>query len=302
MSSGAVQTFGLTKRYADNLALEDLNLVVNQARVFGYLGPNGAGKTTTIRLLMGMLNPTSGRATIAGLDCHSNRNRVHEIVGYLPGDFFGYDDLTATEYLTYLANLRTGTDWRTTTELIERFALKPDRKIGNLSHGNRQKVGIIQAFMHKPKLLILDEPTAGLDPIMQREFLALIREAREEGQTVFLSSHVLSEVEEVADDVGILRAGRLITIESLDNLKARARRRIDLTFSSDAPMGAIRAIDNVHSVLASDRTLHVTVEGSMDELFRVAAPHGIDHVSSPHVDLEQIFLDFYEEPDGGEDV
>jgi beta-exotoxin I transport system ATP-binding protein len=205
----AIRTWQLSKSYGRRPALQELELEVPAGGVFGYLGPNGAGKTTTIRLLAGLLRPTSGRAEVFGLDTVADRERVQRRIGYLPGDFVAYPDLTGRQFLRYLAGLRGDVDGSHVDGLAKRFDLDLGLRIGRLSHGNRQKVGIIQAFMHQPDLLILDEPTNGLDPIMQREFLALVREHRDAGRTVFLSSHILTEVEAAADTVGILRAGRL---------------------------------------------------------------------------------------------
>ena len=203
----AVRTSGLRKAFRGTVALHGLDLVVPTGSVFGYLGPNGAGKTTTIRLLTGLLRPTSGTAEVLGLDVANHPDEVQRRVGYLPGRFVAYPDLTGAEYLRYLAALRGGVDWSGVERLSERFDLDLGRRIGTLSHGNRQKVGLVQAFMHRPDLLVLDEPTTGLDPIMQAEFLTLVGEVSRSGATVFLSSHILSEVEAVADTVAILREG-----------------------------------------------------------------------------------------------
>jgi ABC-type multidrug transport system ATPase subunit/ABC-type transport system involved in multi-copper enzyme maturation permease subunit len=228
-----------------------------------------------------------------------DRERIQRRLGYLPGDFVGYRDLTGSEYLRYLANLRGGVDWAVPTELARRLDLDLGRRIGTLSHGNRQKVGIVQALMNEPDLLILDEPTAGLDPLIQREFLALLREARGQGRTVFLSSHILSEVEAVADLVGILRQGRLAVVESVDKLKARALRRIDLTFEAAPPLAELRTVPGVRDTQLTGHTVHLVVEGSTADLLRTAAPHRIENVVTHEADLEEIFLAYYREgPDG----
>jgi ABC-2 type transport system ATP-binding protein len=288
-----VRTRGLAKSYRGIVALRGIDLEVPGGVVFGYLGPNGAGKTTTIRLLAGLLRPTSGHAEIFGMDSVRDRERIQRRIGYLPGDFVAYPDLTGGQYLRYFANLRGGVDWSVTTGLAQRLDLDLDRHIGALSHGNRQKVGIVQAFMHQPDLLILDEPTAGLDPLVQREFLGLLREARDQGRTVFLSSHILSEVEAVADLVAILRLGRLAVVEAVEKLKAQALRRIDLTFDDPAPLAQLRAAGGVREVQAAGRTVHVVVEGSTADLLEVAAPHRIDNVVTHEPDLEEIFLAYY---------
>ena len=291
----AIRTRALSKTYGRTVGLERLDLTVPRGVVFGYLGPNGAGKTTTIRLLVGQIRPSGGSGSVLGLDVESNRERVQGKVGYLPGDFVAYPDLTGEQYLTYLANLRGDVDRAHMVELCDRLGLNPGRKIGSLSHGNRQKVGLAQAFMHRPQLLILDEPSSGLDPLVQREFLAMVREARNEGRTVFLSSHVLAEVEAVADSVGILREGRLVIVESVENLRAKALRRLEITFDGDVPIDALRMVHGVRDVQFDQTSVLLEVEGSTAELIRVAAPHGISNIRTVEAGLEQVFLSFYGE-------
>ncbi len=291
--AGVVSTRRLTKRFHATHALESLDLNVPAGIVFGYLGPNGAGKTTTIRLLMGLLRPTSGSATVLGMDVSTQRVAVQAKVGYLPGDFVAYPDLTARDYLDYLANLRGRIDPARMIECAERLELPLDRRIGDLSHGNRQKVGLVQAFMHDPELLILDEPTTGLDPLVQREFLTMVREVREAGRTVFLSSHILAEVEAVADMVGILRAGRLVVTERLDTLKARATHRIEIDFAEPIDARSLAAIAGVRQVAAAGSSALVTIEGSASELFRQIGPLGVERVRTHEADLEDIFVSHY---------
>jgi ABC-2 type transport system ATP-binding protein len=289
-----VHTRGLTKRFGDTVALADLDLEVPAGCIFGYLGPNGAGKSTTIRLLLGLLRPTSGEANVLGHDVVSDRRSVHRLVGYLPGDVSIDPGLTGRQYLDYLANLRGGCDPAVRDELADRLNLDLRRKVGALSHGNRQKVGIVQAFMHEPSLLVLDEPTQGLDPLVQRTFLDLLRSTRDRGATVFLSSHVLSEVEEVADLVAILRDGRLVATTSVAELAQRTRRRIELTFATPPDLDALTAVPGVSDVRTTDGAVEVVVEGSMAELFRTTAPWGIDRVVADEVDLTDVFLHLYE--------
>jgi ABC-2 type transport system ATP-binding protein len=291
----AVRTTGLTKRFGDRYALRDLDLQVPTGCVFGYLGPNGAGKTTTIKLLAGLWRPTAGSATVLGVDVSEHRDAVQRRVGYLPGDFAGYPDMTGRQLLGLLGALRGGADWHSVTGLSERFDLELDRRIGTLSHGNRQKIGIVQAFMGRPELLILDEPTQGLDPLMQREFLRLLRETRDQGCTVLLSSHVLSEVEEIADMVGILDQGRLLATRSMVQLHADAVRRVDLRFEHEPPVQALRSAAGVRTVDVVGTTAHVTVTGSMAELLRAAAPHGVADATTHETDLADLFLGFYDE-------
>jgi ABC-2 type transport system ATP-binding protein len=289
----AIQTHDLTKRFRHTVALDSLDLAVPAGRVFGCLGPNGAGKTTTIRLLVGLLRPTRGGAQVLGIDAARYPDAVQAKIGYLPGDFRAYPDLTGEQYLRYLGNLRGGVDWTVVARLADVLKLDLSRRVGVLSHGNRQKVGIVQAFMSDPELLILDEPTTGLDPLMQREFLALVREVRDAGRTVFLSSHILSEVEAVADVVGILRQGRLVVVDSVEQLKARALRRIDLTFAGEAPVAVLSAVPGVREVHLTGTTAHLVVEGSTADLIAALAPYRVEDVVSYEADLEEIFLAHY---------
>ena len=289
-----IQTWGLTKSYHGRPALRGLDLEVPANVVFGYLGPNGAGKTTTIRLLAGLLRPTAGRAEIFGCDAVRAREEAQRHIGYLPGEFVAYPDLSGDEYLRYLGHLRGGVDWSVVDGLAKRLDLDLTARTGTLSHGNKQKVGIVQAFMHNPDVLILDEPTSGLDPLVQREFLGLVREARDAGRTVFLSSHILYEVEAVADVVAILRRGELVVVETVEKLKAQAVRRMDLTFAGLPPMAELVAADGVREVHATGPTAHVVVEGSTAGLLRVAAPHGVVQLVTHEPDLEEIFMTYYE--------
>ena len=214
----AIVTQGLTKSYGSSRGIVDVSMTIEAGEVFGFLGPNGAGKTTTIRTLLDFIRPTAGRATVLGLDPHRNSVEIHRRVGYLPGEFSLYEHMTGRDYLGFFATLRGGVDQQVIDALAERLQSDLDTKIASLSHGNRQKIGLVQAFMHQPPLLILDEPTQGLDPIVQQTFHGLVLEARQAGQTVFLSSHVLSEVERVCDRVGIIRV-----VAAFDRVEDRRR-------------------------------------------------------------------------------
>jgi ABC-2 type transport system ATP-binding protein len=289
-----IETRGLAKSYHRRPALRGIDLLVPPGVVCGYLGPNGAGKTTTIRILAGLVRPTAGRAALFGMDVVRRREEVQRRIGYLPGEFVAYSDLTGLQYLRFLARLRGGVDDRWVGRLVERLDVDLTTRIGALSHGNRQKIGIVQAFMHRPDLLVLDEPTAGLDPLAQREFLGLVGEARDDGRTVFLSSHVLSEVEAVAERVAILRKGRLLVVESVDKLKAQALRRMELTFEGDPPLAVLRTVPGVRQVVADGSTVHLVVEGPQADLLQVAAPHRIARVVTHEPDLEEIFVTYYE--------
>ena len=283
----------LTKRFGHRTALDGLDLDVPAGVILGYLGPNGAGKTTTIRLLAGLIRPTSGSAVVFGFDANDQYDVIQRRIGYLPGDFVAYPDVTGTQYLDYFAHLYGGVDRDRIELLAKRFDLDLGVRIGALSRGNRQKVGIVQAFMHDPDLLILDEPTIGLDPLMQREFRDLLRETRDAGRTVFLSSHVLSEVDAVADTVAILRAGRLVTTQSVQALRDSARRRLDLTFAGTPPGDRIHAVPGVQELTLDGRTAHVVVTGSTAELITTVAPYEVINVVSHEADLEAAFLDYY---------
>jgi len=289
-----IKARGLTKRFGRRVALEGLDLDVPAGVILGYLGPNGAGKTTTIRLLAGLIRPTAGSAIVFGFDAADQYDVIQRRIGYLPGDFVAYPDLTGAQYLDYFAHLYGGVDRHRIEVLAKRFELDLGVRIGALSRGNRQKVGIVSAFMHEPDLLILDEPTTGLDPLMQREFRTLLHETRAAGRTVFLSSHVLSEVEAVADTVAILRSGHLVTVQSVQALKDRARRRLDLTFAATPPADRIRVVPGVQEVTVDGRAAHVAVTGSTAELLKAVAPYDVTNVVSHEADLEAAFLDYYD--------
>ena len=288
-----IEARGLSKQFGATHALDELDLSVPEGCVFGFLGPNGAGKTTTIRLLLGLQRPTAGSAQILGHDCLTDRDAVHRLVGYLPGDFTAPRRLTGAEYLDDLATIRGGVEAASIRDLVDRFDLDPSRRMDTLSRGNRQKVGIVAAFMHRPPVLVLDEPTSGLDPLMQRAFREVVAAARDEGHTVFLSSHVLGEVEQIADTVGILRAGRLVVVEELDQLKQRARREVELVFAHPVPADALRSATGVQSVEVNGPRVRLVVEGPMDDVFRIAAPAGVENVIAEEAPLEQILLGYY---------
>jgi ABC-2 type transport system ATP-binding protein len=300
----AVRTTRLTKRFGSRTAVDAVDLVVPSGSIVGYLGPNGAGKTTTLKIVAGLWRPTSGAATVLGMDAVRDRDRIQRRLGYLPGDFTGYPGMTGRQLLTLLGRLRGGVDDAVITDLADRFAVDLDRRLGTLSHGNRQKVGIIQAFMHRPELLILDEPTAGLDPLMQHEFLCLVREARDAGATVLLSSHVLSEVAALADHVAVIDEGTLRVSLPIADLLDRASRHIDLTFTQTVPMHALERVDGVRTVVADvdARTARVTLSGSTAELLRAAAPYGVSDIHTREPDLADVLLGLYSHREEDSDV
>lgn len=297
MDDMVIRTEGLTKFYGRQRGVIDVNMEVQRGEVFGYLGPNGAGKTTTIRLLLDFIRPTRGRATIFDLDTRRHSREIRQRIGHLPGELALYENLTAAELLRYVGHLREGVEWGFVEELAARLECNLSQSIRSLSHGNKQKIGVIQAFMHKPELFILDEPTIGLDPLMQQEFYRLIAEVKAEGRTVFLSSHILPEVERVCDRVGIIREGRLIAVENVAALKARALRRLEIRFAAPVPQEAFASLAGVRDVTVENSVLHCTVVGSLDALIKAAAQFEVVNVISHEPSLEEIFLAYYS---GGE--
>ncbi len=293
--SGVIQTENLTKFYGKHRGVLELDLEVEQGEVFGFLGPNGAGKTTTIRLLLDLIRPTKGRAKVFGKDVHVDSLEIRRRIGYLPGDLATYENLTGHELLTYFGNLQGGVDEKYTEALAERLTLDLTRPIRTLSTGNRQKVGLVQAFMHKPELVILDEPTSGLDPLVRREFFSIVDETKADGRTVFLSSHVLAEVERTADRVGIVREGRLVIEESVESLKEKAVRKLEIQFSKPVPLEPFQGLSGVREVTAEDSVIQCVVEGSVDALIKAAAQFEVVNVTSHEEDLEAIFLSYYKE-------
>jgi ABC-2 type transport system ATP-binding protein len=290
----AISTDRLSKHYGDVRAVVDLTLEVAPGEIFGFLGPNGAGKTTTIRTLMDEIRPTSGSAAIAGLDTHRESVAIRRHVGYIPGDLAMYPNLTGRDTLTYFANLRGGVDWGVVDELAERLESDLSKKIGDLSTGNRQKVGIIQAFMNAPDVLIMDEPSSGLDPLVQREFQQLMKEAANRGASVFLSSHTLSEVQRVADRVGIIRTGHLITVEGVQELRSKAIRRVDLFFDAPVEAAPFQGVPGARDVEVRNHHVSMSFDGHMDELLQVAtSKYTLVDINTQEADLEEIFLTYY---------
>src|SRR5690242_19035402 len=250
-----IQTEKLTKSYGVHRGIVDVDLAVNEGEIFGFLGPNGAGKTTTIRTLLDLIRPTAGRAFVFGIESTVDPVAIHRRVGYIPGEFSLYDRLTGGQTMEYFANLRGGVDPAYQRSLIERFDIDPKRRYKELSKGNKQKIGLVVALQHRPELLILDEPTSGLDPLVQQSFYALVREAREEGRTVFLSSHILSEVERTCDRVAIIRDGRLVKVDKTDALRDLAHHQVELRFAGDVPTDAFSNLPGVSDVVVEDHTL-----------------------------------------------
>jgi beta-exotoxin I transport system ATP-binding protein len=283
----------LTKSYGARSAVVGLEFSVEQGEVFGYLGPNGAGKTTTIRLMLDLIRPTKGRVEIFGQDARRESVGVRRRLGYLPGDARYYERLTGGELIEYFASLRGLDDLSEAKRLAERFALDLDLPIRTLSRGNRQKVGIVQAFMHRPDLVVLDEPTSGLDPLMQQEFAALLGETTAEGRTVFLSSHALPEVQQVADRVAVIREGRLVIVDTVENLRVRAPGRMEVSFSAPPPPSAFHGLPGVREVERHGATVAFALEGPADPLVKALARYEVLGIDSHEADLEDVFLSLY---------
>jgi len=290
----AIHTTALNKHYGDVHALVDLDLDVYVGEVFGFLGPNGAGKTTMIRTILDEIRPTSGKASILGMDTHDESVEIRRHIGYVPGDLEMYPSLTGRDTLTYFANLRGGVDWSYVETLADRLDADLTRKVGDLSSGNRQKVGLIQAFMNRPQLLVMDEPSSGLDPLIQREFQAMMREVAAEGRTVFLSSHTLSEVQRVADRVGIIRHGVLIALESVASLRSKAMRRVELEFGSQIDPAVFDSVPGVRDVLIDNHRAVLSFDGKMPILLKALADrYDVIDIHTQEADLEEIFLTYY---------
>jgi ABC-2 type transport system ATP-binding protein len=295
MAVAAIRTSGLSKDYGLGRGLFELDLHVEQQEVFGFLGPNGAGKSTTIRCLMGLIRPTAGSAQIFGLDCLHDSVAVKRKVGYVPGEMPQFGSLHGSEVVAYLGALRGGVDLKVVRSLAERFNLDLSRRYREYSSGNKKKLGIVLAFMHRPPLLILDEPTGGLDPLNQREFYSLVTEARSSGATIFLSSHILSEVEHVCDRVGIIRSGRLVRIADLDDLHNIRFHHVELEFApgTDVPVAAIRSAAGVDDVALTDHIVTCTVRGSFEPLLDALRGATVTNLVSHEPSLEEIFLEYY---------
>jgi ABC-2 type transport system ATP-binding protein len=293
--TAAILTERLTKSYGRQRGVVELDLEVPAGGVFGFLGPNGAGKTTTIRTLLDLIRPTTGRALVLGLDSRRDAVAIRARCGYLPGELALYGRLTGDETLRFFANLRGGVDWAFVRALVERLDFDLGKRVADLSTGNKRKLGLIQALMSRPEVLILDEPTVGLDPLVQHEFYHLIDEAREAGQTVFLSSHVLPEVQRVCDQVAFVREGRLLAVERVADLTSRATREFEVEFATSVPAAALAVVAGVHDVAANTHVLRFTVTGPLDAVVKKLAEFPVVTLTSREPDLEDVFLDFYGE-------
>ena len=288
----AIRAERLTKRYGDTLALDALDLSVEPGEAYGFLGPNGAGKTTTIRILLGLHRPTSGRAELLGIDAWRDPVSAHRRVAYVAGEPFLWPGLTAGETLEFLARLHGGTDAGYRGELVERFQLETSKKVRALSKGNRQKVQLIAALATRAEVLLLDEPTSGLDPLMEIVFRGCIDEAKERGQTVFLSSHILGEVEAICDRVGILKAGRLVDEGSLDELRHLGTQTVEVTFAGEAP--ELAPLPGVRVARVGPQALQLEVVGTIGPVISALAGHQVETITTRKPSLEEIFLHYYD--------
>lgn len=291
-----IKTQGLTKRYGNMAALDNLDISVKKGEVLGYLGPNGAGKTTTIRLLLGLIKPTSGSATIFGKDIRHNAAELHKQIAYVPGETSFWPNMTGAETLRFLANIHGSTDQGYQAELVKKFEFEPNKKVRNYSKGNRQKIALIAALATKAGLLIFDEPTSGLDPVMARVFRDEVQAAKKNGQTVFLSSHMLEEVEELCDRVAVLRQGKLVELGTLDELGHLSALTVEALFPGTPP--DVAHIPNVSNVEVQGHHLRCNVNGSIDELLLVAAKAKPLSFLSRKPSLEELFLALYDENNG----
>ncbi len=291
-----IEVEGLTKSYGSKRGITKVSFHVEEGEVFGFLGPNGAGKTTTIRLLMALLHADAGSARISGLDSWEQSVEIKRLIGYLPGEPALDPNLTGGQILEYFGHLRGGVDQTYLKQLIKRLDLDPSRKFRYYSSGNKRKVVLIQAFMHRPRVLILDEPTNGLDPLNQQEFDRMVKEVRDEGRTVFLSSHILSEVEQTCTRVGIIREGQLVRVGGVTELKDIKRYEITITFANAVPAEAFKTLDGVAQVetLPGGYTLRLAMQGEADAVIKAASHYAVVSLTSHEPSLEDIFLRYYE--------
>ncbi len=292
MNENIIETEGLTKYYGHILGIKDLNLQVKRGEIFGYLGPNGAGKTTTIKLLLDLIHPTKGKVKIFGLDAHRDSLEIRKKIGYMTVDFNLYENMTGEEFLVFCQSFYSNKDKRFKEKLIKKFEIKMEGKIKTYSHGTKQKLALAQALLHQPELLILDEPTIGLDPLMQNEFLNLIKEQKSEGKTIFMSSHILSEVEKICDRVGILKKGTLIVTKNINELKKATERTLRVVFQKEVPEKELE-MEGITKIEKEGNKYILTIAGNEEEVLKKINSYPLFSLNFEEVDLEDIFLRYF---------
>lgn len=299
MTENVIETKDLTVYYGQHRGIKDVNLIVKKGEVYGFLGPNGAGKTTTQRVLLDVIRPTSGKASIFGMDSRQQGVEIRKRVGYLPGELALYASMKATEFFEMFEYLRAGNRdkgyWR---KLAERLDLDTSRRIREFSRGNKQKVGIVASFMSQPDLLILDEPTGGLDPLVQQTVLEMVLEVKKDGRTVFFSSHILSEVQAVCDWVGIIRDGQLVETKGVKDLFAQSMKRMSLVFSEMPPEGSFK-MEGVTEISRTENSLLLEISDNLGQVLATASQYEIVDLDTHTISLEDIFLSYYGKGNGG---
>ncbi|MCK4240611.1 MAG: ABC transporter ATP-binding protein [Candidatus Atribacteria bacterium] len=292
MNENIIETEGLTKYYGPILGIKDLNLQVKRGEIFGYLGPNGAGKTTTIKLLLDLIHPTKGRVKIFGLDAHRDTLEIRKKIGYMTVDFSLYENMTGEEFLIFCQSFYSNKDKRFKEKLIKKFEIKMEGKIKTYSHGTKQKLALAQALLHQPELLILDEPTIGLDPLMQNVFLNLIKEQKSEGKTIFMSSHILSEVEKICDRIGILKKGTLIVTKNINELKRTNERTLRVVFQKEVPEKELE-MKGITKIEKEGNKYILTITGNEKQILKKINSYPLFSLNFEEADLEDIFLRYF---------
>ena len=294
MDTSVITIDSVTKSYGDVLAVDNLSLNVEKGEIYGFLGPNGAGKTTTIRTILNFITPSKGKISVFGLDSVNDSVKIKKILGYLAGDIALFENMKGVDLLQYMTKLGKDSDWNYIEELVERFEAVLDRKIGTLSKGNKQKLGLIQALMHKPDLIILDEPTSGLDPLMKKVFYELIMEIKDTGRTVFFSSHDLTEVQKICDRAGFVKNGKLIAVETINQSLELNVRRYSVRFSNPANIDILTEIPNITDTEVEDTTMSFTIMGEVGPVLKALAAHNPVDLTEEETNLEDIFMRYYD--------
>lgn len=289
----ALQITALSKKYDKKWAIQGIDLEVKRGIIFGFLGPNGAGKTTTIRCLMNFIKPTKGIASVLGMDSQDDTKMIHKRVGYLTGEMDYFENLTGRQYIEYIGHLQGNYDKKQVAKIAKRLRANLNMKIRTLSRGNKQKIGLISAFQHKPELLILDEPTTGLDPILQREFIDMVFEHKEAGGTTFISSHFLTEVEQMCDEIGFINKGRIVEVMTLERLHERSITEFDVVFSIPARKEMLRGVKGIKELKITGNMLHCHIAGPVDSFIRAVGKFHINSFRTRELDLEEVFLKMY---------